>query len=115
MFNQLAVSVMVILVHRQARLRDTINNYSSIGVRRDEAIEIGLSQNQQPTITQGDYVRLPPASGQQSHFAKKLAASKPYAPRRQPDLDRTRSDKKDRVTAPPVADDPLVGYRKPRP
>jgi hypothetical protein len=38
--------IVVIAVHRKPRLRNTVDDGSGIGVRRDEAIEVGLSQHQ---------------------------------------------------------------------
>jgi hypothetical protein len=36
----------VVPVHRKPRLRNAVDGRSGIGVRRDEAIEVGLSQHQ---------------------------------------------------------------------
>jgi hypothetical protein len=42
--------LVVIPIHREPRLRNTVDDGSGIRIRRDEAIEVGLSQHQQSAV-----------------------------------------------------------------
>ena len=91
--------IVVISIHREPRLCHTVDDGSGIGIRRDEAIEVGLSQHQQSAVAQSHYVGLARPASQQGHFAEEFAGPEPHVPHRQPNLDRPRRDKKDGVAA----------------
>jgi hypothetical protein len=111
--RRLGSSIVVIPVHRKPPLRNTFDDGSGIGIRRDEAIEVGLSQHQQLAVAQRHNVGLARPARQQRHFAEKFTGSKAHASRRRPDLDRT-CDKKDSVAAAASTDDAFVRHREAR-
>src|SRR6516225_5633160 len=63
-------SIEVTLVHRMARLGDAVDGRPRFRVCYHEALEVGLSEHQQPAIGQRRYVRLTRPARKQRHLSE---------------------------------------------